>query len=176
MLPEPSSSVGTKGEDVMLEDLPGYSARGGANPSSSKGSCFCLCFSGDPCREPLGRGEGNVKESFLRAGEAEVRSSGCSWVSFSSGDGERTLLVPKNGSGALNWFSCRPREGSRGGIAGTFSSGGGGIRLRRGCMDLGRSVSSLKASSSSVLIRRPSAGQAGASPESEPESWDMERK
>lgn len=102
MLPEPSSSVGTSGEEVLLAVLREWNARGGANPISSKEPCFRRCFSGEPCVEAFARGDDRGTEWSLRGGEAGVCSSGWAWISLWSGDGERTLLPPKKGSGALN--------------------------------------------------------------------------
>lgn len=70
MLPEPSSSVGNSGEDMMLEDLLGNRARGGAKPSSSN-EC-CLYLSGEPLTEPLGCCEGRKRESSFREGEVSA--------------------------------------------------------------------------------------------------------
>lgn len=66
--------------------------------------------------------------------------------------------------------------GSRTGNAGTSSSGVGGIRLIRGCIDLGRSTSSEYGSSTSVLNPNPEVLRLGDSPRSDAESWDIERK
>lgn len=71
-------------------------------------------------------------------------------------------------------------SGISSGRGGTPSSGVGGIRLMRGCMDLGRSISPEKASSISVRSPNPpkpaEIGGAGDSSRSDPESCDMDRK
>jgi hypothetical protein len=107
-------------------------------------------------------------------------------MSFSSGDGERSWRAPKKLIGS---FCCpnanrRPRaysgmsgtSGISSGRGGTPSSGVGGIRLIRGCIDLGRSISPEKASSTSVRRPKPAEVGAGDSSRSDPESCDMDRK
>lgn len=168
------SSVGKRGEDMMLDDLLGNSARGGANPNSSKESCFC--FPG----ELLAAVEGIKRVSSCRVGESVWSSWDC--VSLCIGEGDRSRRAPKksegSASGSLTLDKVRPLEGSRSGMAGTdsSSSGVGGIRLIRGCMETGRLASSENASSSSVLRPNPDGTWSGESPPSEAESWDIERK
>lgn len=70
MPPEPSSSVGRRGEDMMLDDLLGNRARGGARPNSSKASCGG-CFPGDP----LAVIEDRYKVSSWRVGDASALGS-----------------------------------------------------------------------------------------------------
>lgn len=91
------------------------------------------------------------------------------------GEGESSLRAPKSACSSI-CFIARPLEGSRSGRAGTASSGVGGMRLMRGCIDIGRCCSSGKASSTSPFRPRPVGLADKSSPCSEGESCDMERK
>lgn len=174
-----SSSPGV-GDDMILEERLGNKARGGARPNSSKDPCFG--FSGELVAERLCCDDGGGRGLSLRAGDRSGSSGGwsdCDRVSLCMGEGDRSWRAPQR-SGCSTELSCRPLEISRAccdGMAGTgvVSSGVGGIRLIRGCMDLGLS-SGLKASSTSVLKPSPDESWSGESPCSDAESCDMDRK
>ena len=174
ILLDSSSSVGTNGDDIMLEDRLGNKDLGGARPSSSNEPSFC--FSGELVVDSFWRGDGREMELSLRLGELSISSLCTDWCSDRIGDGESSLRAPKS---VCSPICCRglPLDVSRFvlGSAGTASSGVGVMRLIRVCIDLGR-CSVEKASSISGFKPSPVGLGANASLGSVGDSWDIDLK
>lgn len=169
-----SSLVEPSGADRMLDDRLGNNVLGGASPRSSRDPGFV--FLGDPALASCWNCGRPDSVSVRLFGEFSTSRLRIERLSDCIGDGERSRRAPKSVC-SLIWFGDLSRRLSRSspGSAGTDSSGVGGMRLIRGCIDLGRS-SARKASSTSPLFPESVGLNGGRAALSSGDSTDKERK